>query len=100
MSCFSKRMTFFTPFSSSRAAASSPAVPAPAMTTSTSSDTSVGTTSALAGAVEKSETLPPAMVMAWATPCLMAVEVTVAPPTASTLTLWASTIRPGIRSMA
>ena len=100
MSVFSKRMTFSTPASIRRAAASRPAVPAPMMTTSTSSVTSSGTTSGASGAAEKSARSPPASLMASETPCLMAVEVMVAPETSSTFTLWASTMRPGIRSTA
>ena len=88
MSCFSNRVTF-TPFSSRRAAATRPAVPAPMMTTSVSMACSVPPVSC-SGPFWNSAESTPAFSRHSSAAFLMALQVVVAPEMASTSRFWVS----------
>ena len=90
MSCFSKSTTVF-PASSSRVAATRPAVPAPMNATSTSA-VCAAPPLGVAAPRRKSFGLPPAFVMASATALCTAIDVVVAPVTVSTSMFLASRI--------
>lgn len=84
------------PSVSARTAAEMPAPPAPTTTTSAFSLMSLAAAFFVTTAVANAAGSPPAFLMASATAVRMPSLVSVAPETASTLRLWASTMRAGI----
>ena len=87
------------PSSTMRAAATRPAVPPPTTTTSASRSKCSVETGFSTGA-EKASTERPESSMAWRTASLTAREVTPAPRTLGTSTLWAATMAAGMRAAA